>query len=188
MVATKLAWFGGLAALSGFVITLAAGAPGATLATGNETAIAAPAATPASCPVTHPNGKQPPAGEHVFGRGPGGHGNDALWTNLWTWGEGAIHVPPAHVQPDGSLGGMKWPWWRGVPGRLTIEGERLDADAPPLQADIPEGYGDVGFQVSGLIFPTAGCWQVTGRVGGSSLTFVVNVVPVSATGTPVASA
>jgi glycerophosphoryl diester phosphodiesterase len=132
-------------------------------------------ATPPSCPVTAPNGEQPPAGEHVFGRGPGGHGNDALWTNLWTWGVGAIRVPPDHVNADGSLGGMKWPWWRGVPGRLTIEGRRLDAAAPPLRADIPDGYGDRGFQVSGLIFPTTGCWEVTGRVGEASLTFVVEV-------------
>ena len=41
--------------------------------------------------------------------------------------------------------------------------------------DVPGGYGDTGFQVSGLKFPTAGCWQVAGTVGGKTLTFVVNV-------------
>ncbi len=48
--------------------------------------------------------------------------------------------------------------------------------APPLRADIPEGYGLSGFQASGVIFPTEGCWEVTGRVGNVSLTFVTLVV------------
>lgn len=142
-------------------------------------------ATPAACPVTIPNGSQPPIGENVFGRGPGGHGNDALWTNLWTWGEGEVSVPASHVNPDGSLGGMKWPWWRGVPGALRIEGLRLDNEAPPLRAEIPGGYGDRGFLPSGLIFPTTGCWEVTGHVGIASLTFVVLVVRDIEAGTPV---
>ncbi len=150
------------------------------------------AATPFACPVTEPNGFLPPPGEHVFGRGPGGHGSQALWTNLWTWGERKVVVPPSHVNPDGSLGGMKWPWWRGVHGELEIEGRRLDDAAPPLHADIPTGYGERGFQVSGLIFPTAGCWEVTGRVGAARLSFVVLVVredeatPGPWAGTPVA--
>jgi hypothetical protein len=63
-----------------------------------------------------------------------------------------------------------------VQGELTIEGKRLDAPAPPLKSIVPDGYGDAGFQVSGLIFPTAGCWAVTGRVGIASLTFVTLVV------------
>jgi hypothetical protein len=142
--------------------------------------------TPVACPVTAPNGQQPPSGENVFGRGRGGHGNDGLWTNLWTWGEGVVQVPPTHVNPDGSLGGMKWPWWRDVPGRLSIEGRRLDADAQPLRVEVPDGYGERGFQPSGLIFPTTGCWEVTGRAGDASLTFVVRVERVNAAGTPVA--
>jgi len=69
---------------------------------------------------------------------------------------------------------MKWPWWRGVPGQLTIEGRRLSGPAKPLRAFIPP-YGDRGFQVSALIFPDAGCWEVTGRMREESLTFVVLV-------------
>jgi hypothetical protein len=37
-------------------------------------------------------------------------------------------------------------------------------------------YGDIGFQPSYLIFSTPGCWEVTGRVGEASLTFVTRVV------------
>jgi hypothetical protein len=71
---------------------------------------------------------------------------------------------------------MKFWWWRGVPGKLRITGRRLDAPAPPVRASIPEGYGDIGFQATALIFPTVGCWQVTGKVGESRLTFVTLVV------------
>jgi hypothetical protein len=71
---------------------------------------------------------------------------------------------------------MKFPWWRGVKGKLSISGKRLDSAAPPLRAAIPDGYGDSGFQATGLIFPTEGCWEVTGKVGEASLTFITRVV------------
>jgi hypothetical protein len=79
------------------------------------------------------------------------------------------------VLEDGSLA-MKFPWWRGVKGKLSIEGRRLDASAGPLRASIPDGYGDTGFQATSLIFPTPGCWEVSGKVGKVTLTFVVQVV------------
>lgn len=141
-----------------------------------------PVATPTACPVTVPNRSNPPG--H---RGPGGYGNARLWTNLWMWGEGEVPVPPTHVLPDGSLGDLKWSWYRYVPGRLTIEGHRLDAPAPPLRAHVLDGYGDLGFQVTGLIFPTGGCWEVTGMVGETRLTFVTFVVPPRTARTPLAT-
>ena len=76
---------------------------------------------------------------------------------------------PGLVLEDGSLS-MKFPWWRGVKGKLTIAGRRLDGSVPPLRARIPDGYGDIGFQATALIFPTEGCWEVTGKVGDTSLT------------------
>ncbi len=66
---------------------------------------------------------------------------------------------------------MKFWWWRLVKGRLTIEGRRLSI--------IPDGYGEIGFQASGLVFPTPGCWEVTGRIGDKSLTFVTLVEKIS---------
>jgi hypothetical protein len=63
-----------------------------------------------------------------------------------------------------------------VRGQLEITGHRLDGPAPPLTASVPEGYGESGFQASGVTFPTAGCWEVTGRVGDATLTFVTLVV------------
>ena len=125
------------------------------------------------CPVTPPYGQNPP------GENPSELylGNDGLTTMLWP--EGTIRFVeggPGSVEADGSLA-MKFPWWRGegVRGPLTISERRLDREAKPLRADIPEGYGETGFQASGLIFASAGCWEVTARAGEAELSFVTRV-------------
>lgn len=122
------------------------------------------------CPVTQPNGQAPP-GERS---GQNHHGNGKLWTVLWPdglieFGEGR----PGRIGADGALG-MKFPWWRGegVRGRLEISGRRLDGDAAPAYGEVPDGYGDTGFQAAGVVFPTEGCWEITGSVGDAELTFV----------------
>jgi hypothetical protein len=123
-----------------------------------------------SCPVTRPNGDVPP-GETVS---PESRylGNDALWTDLYP---NPLRPQPEDIHKDGSIE-IKVPWWRGVSGRLTIIGRRLDATAPPLSAWIPTGYGRKGFQSTAITFPTPGCWEVTGRVGDARLTFVSLIV------------
>jgi hypothetical protein len=124
-----------------------------------------------SCPVTAPNGHRP-QGEQPS---PRSHGNDALTTVLWP--ESGVQFQPGGpgcVEPNGYLG-MKFPWWRGVRGALTVEGRRLDGEAGPLYAHVPSGYGPTGFQATGLLFAGPGCWEVTGHVGGESLTFVTLV-------------
>jgi hypothetical protein len=136
-----------------------------------------PAATPIDCPVTQPAGPQPPEIADL-GR-MDGLGNDALWVSLVMWSEqpGIVPVPDdPHLQPDGRVIEMKWAWYRYATGTLTIEGHRLDAPAPPLEADVPEGYGRSGFQVSGLTVPTDGCWQVAGHLGADSITIILDVI------------
>lgn len=127
--------------------------------------------TAANCPVTIANGSTPP-GERLS---PNHHGNGALWTSLWP--AGILRATPDYVQSDGSID-MKFWWWRGpdVHGQLSIAGHRLDGAAPPIQPYIPTGYGDTGFQASGITFPTEGCWEITGRAGGAELTFVTFVI------------
>jgi hypothetical protein len=176
-----LAVIGALLLVAASILAVDGGARADTVAS----PVASPAAT--DCPITQPNGNQPPPEANVFSRGNGDYGNDVLWTSLWIWGKEKVYVPDDHVNPDGSLGPMKWSWYRYVPGDLTIEGRRLDAPAPPLVGEVPDGYGDEGFTPSGLTFPTAGCWEVTGRVGGGSLTFVVFVVLLSSVATPEAT-
>jgi hypothetical protein len=88
---------------------------------------------------------------------------------------GVIAASGDFVNPDGSIS-WKFPWWREVAGNLTITGQRLDAPAPPVKSQVPSGYGNIGFQASGVTFPTEGCWQVTGKTGQASLTFVTFVI------------
>lgn len=129
-----------------------------------------------SCPVTRPNGKSPA----VPGASDFNLGNEDGTLFTIPWPEGTVIFArdgPGFVGSDGSLA-MKWPWWRGVKGALTIQGRRLDVAAPSLRADITEGYGDSGFLPIGLIFPTQGCWEVTGIVGNARLTFVTLVIKV----------
>ena len=116
--------------------------------------------------------KTGPNPDVVFSAGPGNflYGNDVLIVTLPN--DGTLH--PSDIS-RGLSGGVKFPWWRIGHGDLAIVTRRLDATTAPLPADVPAGYGDTGFQVSGLNFPAAGCWEVSGRVGGKTLTFVVNV-------------
>ena len=140
-----------------------------------DRATPSPMATPFDCPISQPNDNGPPPDSG----GEGGYANDALWTTLTMWSEqpGLVPAPnDAHLHSDGSVNELKWAWYRYVPGTLTIEGRRLDAPALPLEAWVPDGYGDRGFQVSGITFPSNGCWEVTGRVGEDSLTFVLLVI------------
>jgi hypothetical protein len=125
-----------------------------------------------SCVVTAPNGIH--AGNEPIATT--SYGTRHLSTLLWP--DGTVVFKPAGSgfrTSDGSLG-MKFPWWRGdgVRGHLRIEGRRLDGDAPPLRSEFTD-YGDRGFQATYVIFPTPGCWEVTGRAGDASITFVTSV-------------
>lgn len=128
--------------------------------------------TVSPCEVTLPNGQTPPGESAV----PLYHGNGSLWTQLWSEGT-VVFEPggPGFILEDGSLS-MKFPWWRGVGGSLEISGRRLDGQAPAARARIPTGYGDMGFQATSIVFPTEGCWEITGTVAGETLTFVTRVV------------
>jgi hypothetical protein len=128
-----------------------------------------------SCAATEPNRIH--AGDEATVAA--SYGTRQLSTLLWPEGT-VVFKPggPGFRAPDEALG-MKFPWWRGegVRGRLRIEGRRLDAPAPRLRSEFSD-YGDRGFQATYLIFPTPGCWEVTGRAGDASLTFVTSVVKI----------
>jgi hypothetical protein len=117
------------------------------------------------CPITEPRGVGPARGVHS--------NQDLRVAGLWP--HGVIAVGANYIDSQGRVQ-MKFPWWRMVPGRLRITGQRLDAAAPPLRAHVSTGYGRTGFQASSVTFPTEGCWRVTGNVGRASLTFVTYVI------------
>ena len=135
------------------------------------------------CPVSVPNGKRPPGTPFRPGEPPRYHRSGDMWTSLPSDGK-VVFTRDGGAGRILSSGAMwaKWSWWRAdgetrltSGGSLTIEGRRLDASASPLRADIPY-YWDGVQLVTALIFPTEGCWEVTGSVGAASLTFVTLVV------------
>ena len=174
----------GLAGLA--VVTGCTGSPAAPhpAASPHATSRAAPQrsqpltrAAASQCPKTIISRVAGPPGASPGDVGPPGtsaYGNGKLVVTLDV--HGVIVASGDMVHPDGSIW-WKFPWWRLVRGHLVITGRRLDAPAAPPTSIVPDGYGDIGFQASGVIFPSEGCWQVTGTIGHTSLTFVTLVIP-----------
>lgn len=128
----------------------------------------------ATCPVTLPVGVAADGQDRPFASSALAFGNSQLWV-VPLQEDGVIRAGPSAVESDGSIS-TKFGWWRITPGTLTISGRRLDAPAPAVRASVPDGYGSSGFQASGVTFPTDGCWEITGSVGGGTLSFVTFVV------------
>lgn len=144
------------------------------------------------CPVTLPNGSVPPPGGTWYdGNGTplaeqphqDVYGNGQEWTRLPLDGVLMLSNWGDH-RPDAPLETKLW-WWTapGIGGPTGFEGRRLDAPAPPLRAEIDPTYTGT-FSPVGLIFPTEGCWEVTGHAKGASLTFVVLVLNIPAQPVP----
>jgi hypothetical protein len=75
------------------------------------------------------------------------------------------------VETTGTID-MKIGWWRLSPGELTITAHRLDGSGTAA-ADVPDGYGQTGFQATGVIFSSPGCWCVTSRLNDDVVSFTV---------------
>lgn len=105
----------------------------------------------------------------------GGASNDHLRAIVPATGAKYTFAPggSGFVDRDGALG-IKFGWERFKKGHMIVGGRRLDAPAKGARAYISD-YGDIGFQPMYLVFPTPGCWEITGKVGDGSLTFVVEV-------------
>lgn len=122
--------------------------------------------TAGNCPLTVPIKDEPPKDPNAdrFGFGTYYVNDDrTMWVRAQDWKVG---------------GGHKVIWIRPQGTELVVTGHRLDAEGPPLRADIPCCYL-TGFQVTGLIFPADGCWEVTARAGESELRFITQVKPAS---------
>jgi hypothetical protein len=143
---------------------------------------------PKTCPLTKPPDPAfvPPspypkeADSHSFW-----FGTEKLWTRLPT--DGTWRGLP-HYTPSDPTFRQKLFFWRlgyssrsGLKPRLTMTGRRLDASAPPLEADEANAGWQQDqehpFMVTGVNFPTLGCWELTADYQGDRLTFVVWVAP-----------
>ena len=77
------------------------------------------------------------------------------------------------VGPGGD--GVKLGWIRLKAGALAVTAKRLDLPGP-VRVDLADNYGNSGLQITGIRFPGAGCYEVTGSVaGGPPLTFVTRI-------------
>jgi hypothetical protein len=93
------------------------------------------------------------------------------------WGRGSLFTvvvgasyPVEHEDADG-FRSVKLPWFRTVPGDITVTATRLFAPGE-FESDVPTGYPSTGLQPSGLRFGGDGCWRVVGsHEDGSELVF-----------------
>ena len=137
--------------------------------------IPAPSASTAadSCPATEPLWLKPPQDSAVLDEPAFGYyyanADRSILASAWWWKQ---KDDPLRFTQEG----IKIGWFRPAGAPLEITGTRLDAKAPPLEADVPSGY-PTRFQASGVYFPSEGCWKVTASAEKSELTFVVWVDP-----------
>lgn len=151
-----------------------------------ETARAEIAASipPKDCPVTVPQDPPftPPVPySEMEYEGYFRYGSDFLWVALPQDGVWSKLPQDSHGY------GQKLPWWREgyvwneePEPSLVVTGERLDAEAPPLDASTANGSysDDMGSaMMMGMNLPTSGCWKITGEYEGTELSFVVWVAP-----------
>jgi hypothetical protein len=90
----------------------------------------------------------------------------APWSDLPRW-------------PEGYRQKIAW-WSDGYDAKadplpsIAISGRRLDGNAPPMVVTGANGsWTNVDFIMSGVNFPTTGCWEITGKFKGAKVQFVV---------------
>ena len=135
---------------------------------------------PASCPITVAQNPPfiPPSPYDSLGfEGNFWYGSNSLWTavrqdGIW-WG--LPHNPSGYTQ--------KVFWWREgyiwneePEPEIAVTAERLDKPAPLFEASRgTNAYAsDIeSAMLTGVTFPTLGCWKITGKYGDAELSFVV---------------
>ena len=142
--------------------------------------------TPAKdCPITDP--QVPPF------TAPAPYSPESPWSDYFWYGTNSLWtvVPKSGVWaglPKDSQGyGQKVFWWRegyvwneGPEPEITVTAERLDASAPifSVSGGTNAYADDIGSaMLTGVDFPTLGCWKVTGKYQEAELSFVVWVAP-----------
>lgn len=145
-----------------------------------------PGNVPPSCPITKPSDSSfvPPApyGRRPAARGQFWYGTDRLWTKLPI--SGSWVGLPHYTSDDPTFRQKLFFWVQGFDAhapqqsQLVLKGRRLDSAAPALLTDgpgSPSWTDDEQFLVTGINFPTTGCWEITATYADSELRFVVLV-------------
>lgn len=83
--------------------------------------------------------------------------------------------------PEGYRQKIVW-WSEGYNAKndprpsIEISGRRLDGNAPPLVVTGANGsWTNIDFIMSGVNFPTTGCWEITGKFKGAEVKFIVSI-------------
>ncbi|HEU0293224.1 MAG TPA: hypothetical protein VFR47_10845 [Anaerolineales bacterium] len=95
--------------------------------------------------------------------------DQSIWASAW---QAKDEENPFRAGEEGNKVG----WFRPAGAELEITGRRLDAEAPPLEAEAGCCY-PTRFQASGVYFPTEGCWEVNAQANDRKLSFVIWVEP-----------
>jgi hypothetical protein len=126
-----------------------------------------------ACPVTKAAWLKPPADSAVQNEPGFGYyfvnEDQSIWASAW-WVESNEYSLQAGDE------GNKLGWFRPAGAELMITGQRLDAEAPPLDVDVPAGYL-TRFQATGIYFTTEGCWEGNVKAEDKEVSFVVWVEP-----------
>jgi hypothetical protein len=156
----------------------------------------------AACPVSIPNNRKYTGAELaplVVGNRRSSAELKATTQFLWPLGNHGNNFHSVDLPPNGKIGfkvsdrlpanavdlteapplPLRLSWWRLVKGELTFEGRPFGGGVQALPSSASTGYGDIGFQPVSVKLPSVGCWEITGRAGGKSLTFVIDVVKVT---------
>jgi hypothetical protein len=158
-------WFILLVILAACAAVLAGCDSSAASAQPDPSATTADISSSATCVESETVREEAPraAGADPFGSGPWYVNADrTIWVG---WGSG----------PPWVKGENKKVVWLKPPGKsLVISGRRLDGDAEQLITQTG-GYTSFGYEMTNLFFPTKGCWEITGKAGTTSFTFVTRV-------------
>lgn len=103
------------------------------------------------------------------------YGTNALWVKL----------PLSHGRVTKGIANKLFVWSQGFHWQtdpkpyLIVTGKRLDGDAPAIaEAGGTSAYsGAKALMLSGVVFPTEGCWELSIFHAGHVLTFVLSVGP-----------
>lgn len=139
-----------------------------------------PGASITACPVSRPNLTDSPDEQFITTANGFGNPEGTMFIGLWPGGK-VFFCPgcAGSLSENGSLG-MKFWFYRTIPGGVVFEGRRLDVPGPvarlaTLRGSL-DGYGVKYFHPAGLVFPQQGCWEVTARIGKAQMTFVTVVL------------
>jgi hypothetical protein len=127
-----------------------------------------------SCPLSEPVWAKPPEDSAVLDSPAEGYyfvnEDRSIWASA-SWAKAENEKLHRREEVGHKVG-----WFRPAGTALEITGQRLDAQAPPLEAVVPSGY-PTRFQATGLIFPTGGCWEVRAKAAERELSFFIWIEP-----------